>query len=299
MGLNYTLDFLVHSLLAVVPFPGSWCDSWALPLPIVVGDFKHAGTQRERCWGNLPSVWKRCGRYLQFVCVDHTGGKVFFYFFFKFVAVFNFACSCMPACLCSWCLSASVCRCAWEREREREREREDDDCKILSQDSPPLRIRNTRLLLFRYDVSDHWSFFNHLSALYSLVFHRVMMTQCVPRSPWEPFLAVDCLSRAWWLAWFVSTIPFWSRCVLPWPKKSLQPRYSWDWSAVRSCDIMQHRLRSATRARDAQCCGRVGRVDVEPKLDITRSSLLISLMNISAVTIFLARVVYVFVSKWN
>ena len=25
--------------------------------------------------------------------------------------------------------------------------------------------------------------------------------------------------------------------LLPWPKKSLQPRYSWDWSAVRSCDI--------------------------------------------------------------
>ena len=28
----------------------------------------------------------------------------------------------------------------------------------------------------------------------------------------------------------------WSMHVLPWPKKSLQPRYSWDWSAVRSCD---------------------------------------------------------------
>ena len=33
-------------------------------------------------------------------------------------------------------------------------------------------------------------------------------------------------------------------------KKSLQPRYLWDWSAVRSCDIMRHRLQSATRARD-------------------------------------------------
>ena len=30
--------------------------------------------------------------------------------------------------------------------------------------------------------------------------------------------------------------------LLPWPKKSLQPEYSWDWSAVRSCDIMRHRL---------------------------------------------------------
>ena len=40
--------------------------------------------------------------------------------------------------------------------------------------------------------------------------------------------------------------------ILPWPKESLQLRYSWDWSAVRSCDIMQHRLRSATRNHDAQ-----------------------------------------------
>ena len=38
----------------------------------------------------------------------------------------------------------------------------------------------------------------------------------------------------------------------PGQKKSLQPRYSWDWSAVKSCDIMRHRLRSATRVRDAQ-----------------------------------------------
>ena len=46
----------------------------------------------------------------------------------------------------------------------------------------------------------------------------------------------------------------WIYCieVLPWPKKSLQPRYSWDWSAVRSWDIMRHRLQSATWARDAQ-----------------------------------------------
>ena len=40
--------------------------------------------------------------------------------------------------------------------------------------------------------------------------------------------------------------------LLPWPKKSLQPRYSWDWSAVRSSDIMQHRLQSATWTRGAQ-----------------------------------------------
>ena len=43
--------------------------------------------------------------------------------------------------------------------------------------------------------------------------------------------------------------------ILPWPTKSLQPRYSWDWSAVRSCDIMQHRLQSATRACDTQSRG--------------------------------------------
>ena len=46
--------------------------------------------------------------------------------------------------------------------------------------------------------------------------------------------------------------PLFTSFILPWPKKSLQPRYSWDWSAVRSCDISRHRLRSATRARDAQ-----------------------------------------------
>ena len=40
-----------------------------------------------------------------------------------------------------------------------------------------------------------------------------------------------------------------------WPKKSFQPRYSWDWSTVRSCDIMRDRLQSATRARDAQSRG--------------------------------------------
>ena len=50
------------------------------------------------------------------------------------------------------------------------------------------------------------------------------------------------------LLWCLSLGPV----LLPWPKKSLQPRYSWDWSAVRSCDISRHRLRSATRARDAQ-----------------------------------------------
>ena len=43
--------------------------------------------------------------------------------------------------------------------------------------------------------------------------------------------------------------------ILPWPKKSLQPRYSWDWSALQSCDIMRERLQSATRARDAQSRG--------------------------------------------
>ena len=60
------------------------------------------------------------------------------------------------------------------------------------------------------------------------------------------------------LLWYgITVISYWSHwwwqhVILPWPKKSLQPRYSWDWSAVRSCDISRHRLRSAMRARDAQ-----------------------------------------------
>ena len=45
--------------------------------------------------------------------------------------------------------------------------------------------------------------------------------------------------------WFRDWSPV-SLFVLPWPKRSLQPRYSWDWSAVRSCDIVRHRLRSST-----------------------------------------------------
>ena len=41
-------------------------------------------------------------------------------------------------------------------------------------------------------------------------------------------------------------------CLAAKKKKTLQLRYSWDWSAVRSCDIMRHRLQSATWARHAQ-----------------------------------------------
>ena len=36
----------------------------------------------------------------------------------------------------------------------------------------------------------------------------------------------------------------WGLCpfiILPWPKKSLQPRNSWGWSAVWSCDIVRYR----------------------------------------------------------
>ena len=43
--------------------------------------------------------------------------------------------------------------------------------------------------------------------------------------------------------------------LLPWPKKSLQPRNSWGWSTVRSCDIVRYRAsvsaRTASRARVA------------------------------------------------
>ena len=52
----------------------------------------------------------------------------------------------------------------------------------------------------------------------------------------------------------------WS-CYYPGQKKLLQPRYSWDWSAVRSSDIMRHRLRSAMqrelatrRVRESRRC---------------------------------------------
>ena len=82
--------------------------------------------------------------------------------------------------------------------------------------------------------------------------------------------------------------------VLPWPKKSLQPRYSWDWFAVRSCDIRRHRLRSATRLtmrRYRRIATMSNRSSISH--DITWSDCRINLMNFSAVTIFLARVVQV------
>ena len=40
-----------------------------------------------------------------------------------------------------------------------------------------------------------------------------------------------------------------SGVLLPWPKKSLQPRNSWGWSAVWSCDIVRHRA-SVRHRRD-------------------------------------------------
>ena len=57
---------------------------------------------------------------------------------------------------------------------------------------------------------------------------------------------------------------------------------------------MRHRLRSATPARDTQIP--TSRVDVEPQLDIARYHMIevqinLELMNFSAVTVFLARVV--------
>ena len=39
----------------------------------------------------------------------------------------------------------------------------------------------------------------------------------------------------------LSLIFWWGNNVPPWPKKSLQPRNSWGWGAVRSCDIVRYR----------------------------------------------------------
>ena len=76
--------------------------------------------------------------------------------------------------------------------------------------------------------------------------------------------------------------------LLPWPKKSLQPRYSWGWSAVRSCDIELRFDIDATHSTARRELALQIEVDVAWYHMIT---LRINLMNISAVTIFLARVV--------
>ena len=70
-------------------------------------------------------------------------------------------------------------------------------------------------------------------------------------------------------------------------QKSLQPRHSWDWSAVWSCDISQNRPWSATRARDTQL-PRVVSMSNRSSIshDFTWSDCRINLMNFSAVTIF-------------
>ena len=103
--------------------------------------------------------------------------------------------------------------------------------------------------------------------------------------------------------------------ILPWPKKNVAPETfmrltteffknvcenSWGWSAVRSHN-MQFRLRSAARARDAQTCSlhhrwRWCRTEsrCRTEVDIARYHMIelqINLMNISAVTVLLARVV--------
>ena len=59
---------------------------------------------------------------------------------------------------------------------------------------------------------------------------------------------------------------------------------------MRSCDIMGHRLRVATRRLTA------GRIDVEPKLDIARYhmielQIILIMMSFSALAMFLARLV--------
>ena len=75
----------------------------------------------------------------------------------------------------------------------------------------------------------------------------------------------------------------------PGQKKSLQPRNSWGWSAVRSCDIERRFDIDATRGICAS------RVALQIEVDIAwflMIALRINLMNISAVTIFLARVVF-------
>ena len=76
--------------------------------------------------------------------------------------------------------------------------------------------------------------------------------------------------------------------ILPWPKKSLQPRYSWGWSAVRSCDIELRFDIDATHSTARRELALQIEVDVAWYHMI---ALRINLMNISAVTIFLARVV--------
>ena len=47
--------------------------------------------------------------------------------------------------------------------------------------------------------------------------------------------------------------------VLPWPRKSLQPRNSWGWSAVWSCDIVRYRA-SVRHRRDSRGCASRTRV---------------------------------------
>ena len=71
--------------------------------------------------------------------------------------------------------------------------------------------------------------------------------------------------------------------VLPWPKKSLQPRYSWGWSAVRSCDIELRFDIDATHSTARRELALQIEVDVAWYHMI---ALRINLMNISAVTIF-------------
>ena len=54
---------------------------------------------------------------------------------------------------------------------------------------------------------------------------------------------------------FLNRKPSVCKKLLPWPKTLLRPRYSWGWSAVRSCDIIRHRLWFATRVVTRRYCG--------------------------------------------
>ena len=82
--------------------------------------------------------------------------------------------------------------------------------------------------------------------------------------------------------------------LLPWPKNRYSRDIQFDWSAD-SCAIMRYHATSTSICNASSwCADQASRVDVELKLDIARYHMIelqINLMNFSAVTIFLARVV--------
>ena len=82
--------------------------------------------------------------------------------------------------------------------------------------------------------------------------------------------------------------------LYPGQKKSFQPRYSWGWSAVRSCDIELRFDIDATRGTARRELALQIEVDVAWYHMI---ALRINLMNISAVTIVLARVAHTHIHR--